>query len=50
LGIAEISKWQGFIASVNTLREGINKEIFELFFKSISDGEKKKMNSLIIFI
>lgn len=38
------------MASVNSLREGINKEIFELFFKSVRDGEKRKQNSLVIFI
>jgi hypothetical protein len=49
-GLFESSKWQGIIASINSLREGINKEIFELFFKSVRDGERKKQNSLVIFI
>jgi hypothetical protein len=49
-GIFDSSKWQGLMASVSTLREGLNKEIFEVFFKSIKDGERKKQNSLVIFI
>jgi hypothetical protein len=32
------------------LRNGINKEVFDVFFKSVRDGEKRKQNSLLIFI
>lgn len=48
--LVETSKWQGLMASIGSLRDGLNKEIFEVFFKSIKDGEKKKQNSLVIFI
>lgn len=48
--LLETSKWQGLMASINSLRDGLNKEIFEVFFKSIKDGEKRKQNSLVIFI
>lgn len=50
LDLLETSKWQGLMASINSLRDGLNKEIFEVFFKSIKDGEKRKQNSLVIFI
>lgn len=36
--LLETSKWQGLMASISSLREGLNKEIFEIFFKSIKDG------------
>jgi hypothetical protein len=32
------------------LRNSINKEVFDVFFKSVRDGEKHRSNSLIIFI
>lgn len=48
--LLEVSKWQGLMASIASLRDGLNKEIFEVFFKSIKDGERKKQNSLVIFI
>lgn len=48
--LLQSSKWQGLIASIATLREGLNKQIFEVFFKSVKDGQKKKQNSLVIFI
>ena len=46
----DISKCEGLIASIVTLRNGINKEVFDVFFKSVRDGEKHRSNSLVIFI
>ena len=36
--LVETIKWEGLMASISSLREGLNKEIFEVFFKSIKDG------------
>lgn len=40
----------GLIKSIETLRGGINREVFEVFYKSVKDGEKHRSNSLVIFI
>jgi len=34
----ESSKWQGLMLSVGTIREGINKEVFDTFFRSVKEG------------
>ena len=38
------------IASIITLRNGINKEMMELFIACVTEADKKKTNSLAIFI
>ena len=46
----ERAKWEGMVSSVSSFRDSIAKQMFDLFVKSVGEGEKKKSNSLIIFI
>jgi hypothetical protein len=38
------------INRLSELRKSINEKIYEVYYKSIKEGEKDKKNSLLLFI